>query len=384
MKPTPLSAMLADDLLLDRVGARLDADDELGSLLLAVAHRADTPIPRAALARRVRPHRGLTVLAAIGVAVSGATVAAAVELAPVPPDQASGVPHARAFLPPSLQALVLPFLSGSPFQGRLVLPFGAVPGVTLDGSVTALGLPATALPSAGQLMEPLSVATQEAQLDKQEHDDQQDAQRQKVQAKDTPATGQEQTPVPADDQADDQADDESTQPVEAAPEPKPKPTPTPTSTPTSGGATTGATLGATNGANGQTIGAANGANGAANGQGHGRGGERHPHRRPDGRHWNRSNDGRRPAHRRPGQGQGQGRDRSPRGRRDGRHDHRHDGQHHEPRADVDRYDRHHLEHVGGRLRRAVSTTRRPTGGDAYRRAVVRRGRVQTCQRPPVG
>ena len=27
------------------VGARLDADDELGSMLLAVAHRADTPIP---------------------------------------------------------------------------------------------------------------------------------------------------------------------------------------------------------------------------------------------------------------------------------------------------------------------------------------------------
>ncbi len=207
MKPTPLSAMLADDMLLDRVGARLDADDELGSLLLAVAHRADTPISRATLARRVRPHRGLTVLAALGVAVSGATVAAAVELAPTPPDQASGVPHARAFLPPSLQALVLPFLSGSPFQGRLVLPFGAVPGVPLDGSATALGLPDTALLSAGQLVEPLSVATQEAQLDKQEHEDQQDAQRQKVQAKGTPATGR-QTPVPADDQGDDEGDDE--------------------------------------------------------------------------------------------------------------------------------------------------------------------------------
>ena len=228
MKPTPLSAMLADDLLLDRVGARLDADDELGSLLLAVAHRADTPIPRATLARRVRPHRGLTVLAALGVAVSGATVAAAVELAPVPPDQASGVPHARAFLPPSLQALVLPFLSGSPFQGRLVLPFGAVPGVPLDGSATALGLPATALLSAGQLVEPLSVATQEAQLDKQEHEDQQDAQRQKVQAKGTPATGQGQTPAPADDQGDDEGEDQTTEPVEAAPEPKPKPTPTAT------------------------------------------------------------------------------------------------------------------------------------------------------------
>ena len=190
MKPTPLSAMLADDLLLDRVGARLDADDELGSMLLAVAHRADTPIPRATLARRVRPHRGLTVLAALGVAVSGATVAAAVELAPSPPDQASGRPHSRSFLPPSLQALVLPFLSGSPFQGRLVLPFGAVPRVPLDGSATALGLPDTALRRAGSLVEPLTVATQEAQLDKQEHEDQQDAQRQKIQAKGTTATGQ--------------------------------------------------------------------------------------------------------------------------------------------------------------------------------------------------
>ena len=218
--------MLADDLLLDRVGARLDADDELGSLLLAVAHRADTPIPRATLARRVRPHRGLTVLAALGVAVSGATVAAAVELGPVPPDQASGVPHARAFLPPSLQALVLPFLSGSPFQGRLVLPFGALPGVPLDGSVTALGLPATALPSAGQLMEPLSVATQEARLDKQEHEDQQDAQRQKVQAKGTPATGQGQTPTPAMTTSG-WDDDQGAQPVEAPPKAKPTPTNTP-------------------------------------------------------------------------------------------------------------------------------------------------------------
>lgn len=246
MKPTPLSAMLADDLLLDRVGARLDADDELGSLLLAVAHRADTPIPRATLARRVRPHRGLTVFAALGVAVSGATVAAAVELAPTPPDQASGVPHARAFLPPSLQALVLPFLSGSPFQGRLVLPFGTVPGAPLDGRATAADLPATA----GLLVEPLSIttATHEAELDKHE---QQDGQRQKVQAKGTPAAGQDLTPEPADDQGDDGA----AQPVE--PQPKPKPTATPTSTPTSGGATNGVT---------------NGANGQAHEQGRGRGG----------------------------------------------------------------------------------------------------------------
>jgi hypothetical protein len=268
VKPTPLSAMLADDLLLDRVGARLDADDELGSLLLAVARRADTPIPRATRARRVRPHRGLTVLAALGVAVSGATVAAAVELAPMPSDQGSGVPHARAYLPPSLQALVMPFLAGSPFQGRLVMPFGGLPGVPLDGGVTAVGLQVTALPSGALLVEPLSAATapQEAQLDKQ---DQQDQQRQKIQAKGTPATGQGETPPPADEQGENQGEnqgeDQAAQLVAAAPEPKP--TPSPTSTPTPGGATNGAN-GATNGA----IGAAYGqANGAANGQGHGRG-----------------------------------------------------------------------------------------------------------------
>ena len=145
MKPTPLSSVLADDLLLDRIGARLDTDDELGSMLLAVAHSADTPIPRPIVGRRVRRHRGLTVLAALGVAVSGATVAAAVELGPVPPDQASGVPHSRSLLPPGLQDLVMPFLNGTPFQGRFVLPNGTLPTVPTSGSATAAGLPGAVL-----------------------------------------------------------------------------------------------------------------------------------------------------------------------------------------------------------------------------------------------
>ena len=324
MKPTPLSAMLADDLLLDRVGARLDADDELGSLLLAVAHRADTPIPRATLARRVRPHRGLTVLAALGVAVSGATVAAAVELAPVPPDQASGVPHARAFLPPSLQALVLPFLSGSPFQGRLVLPFGAVPGVPLDGSATAAGSSGHALRPPACWWSP-SPSRQHAggAAGQAGARDQQDAQRQKVQAKGTPAdrpgpdSGAGRRPGRRRGQR---------EPVEAAPEPKPKPT-----------ADAHEHAHVRRRDQRQST---NGANGQANEQGRGRGGRARPvtvtrpvapepERRPVTRleATPARTDRRRPDLRRPGQGQGegQGRDRSPRGRRDDQGaDHRHD------------------------------------------------------------
>src|SRR6478735_1698503 len=171
MKSTPLSAVLADDLLLDRIGARLDTDDELGSMLLAVAHSADTPIPSPIVRRRLRRHRGLTVLAALGVAVSGATVAAAVEMGPAPSDQSSGLPHSRLIVPPTLQALVLPFLTGTPFQGRLFLPYGGLPAVPAAGTAAAAGLPGAALfggPGA------VATAAQEALLDRQ---DQQEADR---------------------------------------------------------------------------------------------------------------------------------------------------------------------------------------------------------------
>ena len=185
MKPTPLSSVLADDLFLDRVGARLDTDGELGSMLLAVAHHADTPIPRPIVGRRVRRHRGLTVLAALGVAVSGATVAAAVELGPVPPDQASGLPHSRSLLPQGLPALVMPFLNGTPFQGRLLVPNGSLPTVPTSGSARAAGLPG-AVPSI-EVGVPVAAATaiQEAQLDRQ---DQQEARQ--TQAKGSTAGGQ--------------------------------------------------------------------------------------------------------------------------------------------------------------------------------------------------
>ena len=229
MKPTPLSSVLADDLLLDRIGARLDTDDELGSMLLAVAHSADTPIPRPIVGRRVRRHRGLTVLAALGVAVSGATVAAAVELGPVPPDQASGVPHSRSLLPQGLQDLVMPFLNGTPFQGRFVLPNGTLPTVPTSGSATAAGLPGAVLSIEVGVPVAAATAVQEAQLDRQ---DQQEAHQ--TQAKGTTAGGQgsqgsQGSQAPTGEEQDDQGEQgEQTAAAPQAPKPpKPEQTPPP-------------------------------------------------------------------------------------------------------------------------------------------------------------
>jgi hypothetical protein len=243
VKPSPLSAVLADDLLLDRVGARLDTDDDLGALLLAVAHQADTPIPQATLQRRgvARRHRGLTVLAALGVAVSGATVAAAVELAPMPHEQASGAPHSRTFLPPSLQSLVMPFLAGTPFQGRLVLPFGALPMVPVSGTATEVGLPVL---GTDPLALTLTAATPAVDAE-QGNQEQQDLSRQKTQAKAAQTDGQDTQTLsgtgnvaetnPSDGGQDDQG--------QVAAEPTTKPTPTPTVTPTGTPSGTGSTSG---------------------------------------------------------------------------------------------------------------------------------------------
>ena len=257
MKPIPLSALLADDLLLDQVGARLDTDDELGSLLLAVAHRADTPIPRGAPIRRRRSHRGLTVLAALGVAVSGATVAAAVELAPVSPDQAAGAPHLRGNLPRSLQALALPFFAGTPFQGRLALPFGGIPTgpftAPLAAPLTAEGLPAVDLSSVYPMGDPIVGATTSEDL--------QDPAREKTQGKGTPNGGT--TLTDPSESGTDQGNqgnegNEGNEPAEAASQPTKTPSPTPTiATP----ATTN------NGATGVASGQNNGHNGQGNGQG---------------------------------------------------------------------------------------------------------------------
>ena len=263
MKPIPLSALLADDLLLDQVGARLDTDDELGSLLLAVAHRADTPIPRGAPIRRRRSHRGLTVLAALGVAVSGATVAAAVELAPVSPDQAAGAPHLRGNLPRSLQALALPFFAGTPFQGRLALPFGGIPTgpftAPLAAPLTAEGLPAVDLSSVYPMGDPIVGATTSEDL--------QDPAREKTQGKGTPNGGTTLTDPSESGTEQGNQDNESNdgnqgnqggEPAEAASQPTKTPTPTPTiATPTT----------TNNGATGVASGQNNGHNGQGNGQG---------------------------------------------------------------------------------------------------------------------
>ena len=264
MKPTPLSALLADDLLLDRVGARLDTDDDLGSLLLAVAHQVDAPIPRAAPTRRRRSHRGLTVLTALGVAVSGATVAAAVELAPGAPDQLSGAPHLRGGVPRSLQEL-LPFLTGTPFQGRLSLRFGDTHTGQVTGSLTAALLPADGS-SVYPMGDPIVGATTSPE-------DLQDPAREKTQSKGTPndettLTDQSESARDASSQGDqssqanqanpasqvnqgnqgDQGGD-STEPV---PQPKATKTPAPTTTtptPSSNGVT-GVANGQDNGHNG--------------------------------------------------------------------------------------------------------------------------------------
>ena len=176
------------------------------------------PDPQALVGRRVRRHRGLTVLAALGVAVSGATVAAAVELGPVPPDQASGVPHSRSLLPQGLQDLVMPFLNGTPFQGRFVLPNGSLPTVPTSGSATAAGLPGAVLSTEVGVPVAAATAVQEAQLDRQ---DQQEA-HQKTQAKGTTAGGQgsQSSQAPTGDEQDDQG--EQGEQTAAAPEaPKP-------------------------------------------------------------------------------------------------------------------------------------------------------------------
>lgn len=78
--PSPLSDLIADDLLLDRLAARVDAgSDPLAGLLGALAAQADTPLPLRTGRRRIgNRHRYLGAFAALAVAASGAGVAAAV------------------------------------------------------------------------------------------------------------------------------------------------------------------------------------------------------------------------------------------------------------------------------------------------------------------
>lgn len=79
---SPLSDLIADDLLLDRLGGRADHGSEpIAGLLSALAVHADTPLPSRTGRRRIaNKHRYLGAFAALAIAASGAGVAAAVSL----------------------------------------------------------------------------------------------------------------------------------------------------------------------------------------------------------------------------------------------------------------------------------------------------------------
>ena len=88
-RPTPLSQVVADDLLIERVAGRQPAgDDPIAGLLAALAEHADRPLGRARTGRRFRHHRILSTFAALTIGASGASVAAAVTLPASPPSAA--------------------------------------------------------------------------------------------------------------------------------------------------------------------------------------------------------------------------------------------------------------------------------------------------------
>jgi hypothetical protein len=86
---SPLSDLIADDLLLDRLGGRADPGHEpIAALLGALATHADTPLPSRTGRRRIaNKHRYLGAFAAVAIAASGAGVAAAVSLPDAAPSQ---------------------------------------------------------------------------------------------------------------------------------------------------------------------------------------------------------------------------------------------------------------------------------------------------------
>ena len=88
-RPTPVSQVVADDLLIDRVASRRPAgDDPIAGLLAALAEHADRPLGRARTRRRYHSHRLLSTLAAVTIGASGASVAAAVTVPHGPPSAA--------------------------------------------------------------------------------------------------------------------------------------------------------------------------------------------------------------------------------------------------------------------------------------------------------
>src|SRR6478735_8277788 len=128
---SPMSDLIADDLLLDRLAGRVDAgSDPVAGLLGALAAHADTPLPSRSGRRRIaNKHRYLGAFAALAVAASGAGVAAAVTLPSNGPSQADRArivkkmdESARSDAPSALLArLGLPQTSGTTYARGLVL-----------------------------------------------------------------------------------------------------------------------------------------------------------------------------------------------------------------------------------------------------------------------
>jgi hypothetical protein len=128
---SPMSDLIADDLLLDRLAGRVHAGPEpVAGLLGALAAHADTPLPSRSGRRRIaNKHRYLGAFAALAVAASGAGVAAAVTLPSNGPSQADRArivqkmdESARSDAPSALLSrLGLPQTSGTTYAKGLVL-----------------------------------------------------------------------------------------------------------------------------------------------------------------------------------------------------------------------------------------------------------------------
>src|SRR4051794_26501239 len=139
---SPMSDLIADDLLLDRLAGRTDAGSEpVAALLGALAAHADTALPSRTGRRRIaNKHRYLGAFAALAVAASGAGVAAAVTLPSNGPSQAERArviqkmeESARSDAPSALLSrLGLPRTSGTTQAKGLVLARGR------DGTIVLL------------------------------------------------------------------------------------------------------------------------------------------------------------------------------------------------------------------------------------------------------
>src|SRR6478736_4030213 len=159
---SPMSDLIADDLLLDRLAARVDAgSDRLAGLLGALAAQADTPLPLRTGRRRIgNKHRYLGAVAALAVAASGAGVAAAVTVpahGSSQPDRALTVTltddSARSHVPTTpLPRLGLPQTSRSTHTPALVLARRGDGAIVLvpAGFVAAPARPGGATPRTGE------------------------------------------------------------------------------------------------------------------------------------------------------------------------------------------------------------------------------------------